>query len=404
MKPKLPRILLWQDLDIPEMKSEPLFEELCEIYKDIINHRHELEPSMRLVFNELYYQSTRLIYENDPDPDLGMLELDVIANVGSVRIAEIVFRLIFCLFTARKDNSKNIVKFSLKIFSYFGMNSEPNGKFSKFINKHQKGVKYYIALTPRPIKVDLLGYQGLYWDKITDNFNIRAIEQIANLWTEEDKVAVIDIIEKAYESYIVYGNLKKSSEDHDDFQSLSSLIKKNFHELKGRVGELDSVAISSKQVAKHKNTLSEQLKEKDKEIEMLKKTNSELRSRIEQLRSNINEGQNETKRERSFTFSRIVEYCNTLPRDERRYITWMLSVFLRDDCNITEEEKKILNDLDSYITPVWAEIVFGNKNVFDGYSQQVAVNSKGQLDIEALIRLLSPEMREQLKKVIDDNG
>lgn len=402
MKPKLPKILLWQDLELSEIKSELLFDELNEVFDDIVNSGLGKKPSRRVVFNELYYQCTRLIYEDDPEPDLGMLDLDVMADVGTTRTAEIVFKLIFCLFTARMENSKNIEKTALGIFSYYGMNSEPSEKFSNFIQKHQKGIKHYMALPPRPIKVSMLEYQGLFWDKITCNYNPQAIEEIAKLWPEkEDRIDVLYNIEMAYKSYKDETN---SSDDSDKDQSSSSANEPDFDVLRIRVRDYDSSMRAAEPDIQRPPTLFEQLKEKEEEIKTLKNANLDLRSKIEQIRSNNNESKSESNRERSFTFARIVEYCYTLPREERLQIIGMLSVFLRDDCNITTEEKNILNDLNRYRTGARPDIVFGNKNVFDGSSQQVAVNSKGQLDIEALIKLLSPEMREQIIEAIDNNG
>ena len=402
MKPKLPKILLWQDLELPEIKSEPLFDELNEVFVDIVNSGFGKKPSRRVVFNELYYQCTRLIYEDNPEPDMGMLELDVMANVGSTRTAEIVFKLIFCLFTARMENSKNIDKTALGIFSYYGMNSEPSEKFSYFIQKHQKGIKHFMAFPPRPIKVSMLEYQGLFWDKITCKYNPHVIEEIVKLWSEEeDRIDVLLNIEMAYKSF---KDAIHSSEDSDNDQSSSPESEPDFNVLRYRVRDYDSIMRVAEPDIQSPPTLLEKLKEKDEEIKTLKNANLDLRSKIEQIRSNNNESKNESNRERSFTFARIVEYCKSLPREEKIHITGMLSRFLRDDCNATSEEINVLNDLERYITVARPDVVFGNKNVFDGYSQQVAVNSKGQLDIKALIKLLSPEMREQIKGAIDDNG
>lgn len=406
MKPVLPRILLWQDLDLLEMQSEPLFDELCEVLRDINNYRLEKIPQTAVVFNEVYYQSTRLIYENKPDPDLGMLELDVKANVGSKSTAEIVFRLIFCLLTARKDNSINIDKFLLNIFSYYGMNSEPGKKFSVFIQKHKKGIKHYMSFTPRPVKAGMLSYQGLNWDKITSNYNFEVIEEIVNLWSEEDRVAVINDIERAYQSYKLYVKATYALNNPKENQPIEYDNEPNFNVLRDRVRDCEKVLVDAKNhfPIERTPTFSEQLKERDEEIITLKKANIELRSQIEQLRSNNNEAQIEKNRERSFTFARIVEHCNTLPREERRYITGMLNKFLRDDCNVTPEECKILNELDNYSATAMTDIVFGNKNLFDGSSLQIAVDSKGQLDIKNLLKILSPDMIKQIKEEIEING
>ena len=95
MKPKLPRALLWTDKNsIDDFLKESINMELYEYYMLIRNYTHfnPISNAVKL-FNEIYYQLTKIEYEKNPYVDIKDLTQDIKANVGLLQNGVLVLNM-----------------------------------------------------------------------------------------------------------------------------------------------------------------------------------------------------------------------------------------------------------------------------------------------------------------------
>ena len=200
MKPKLPRALLWTDkTSMEDFLKEPVNEKLYECYlyiKRSTLNDDGLKRPLKL-FNEIYYQLTRLEYENDFNFDIERYIQDIKANIGSLHSSKLVLRIMYA-FLAIRENNPRISIFFFKILS--------DRLFQEYINtcviyfpKNFLKNRYVVDLAPKPCKTKDLDGELLRWDEITNNFNSSSIKEVLNLWTSnEEKINVLHMIEDAY--------------------------------------------------------------------------------------------------------------------------------------------------------------------------------------------------------------
>jgi hypothetical protein len=106
MKPKLPRALLWTDIEsMDEFLKAPVNQEMYDLFLKIKQRTMLLKNSdyaVIKIFNEVYYQCTRIVYEQEPNIRLKDYITDIKSNMGTYNHARVIYGLIFFLFSRRK--------------------------------------------------------------------------------------------------------------------------------------------------------------------------------------------------------------------------------------------------------------------------------------------------------------
>ena len=201
MKPKLPRTLLWTDkTSMEEFLCEPINERLYYFYLDLKNIRCQFRPdnSALLLFNEIYYQLTKMEYEYDIDFKLDDYTQDIEANTGKEYSIVFVCEMFFAFLILRENNS-NVAKLIQNIIFdryYKTWNKSSNYTLVALIKENKK---YMVDLKPHPCSVGSLESEGLQWDEITNDFNRSSVREVLNLWSsKEEKITVLHLIEDAY--------------------------------------------------------------------------------------------------------------------------------------------------------------------------------------------------------------
>lgn len=179
MKPKLPRALLWTDkTSMDDFLKEPVNEKLYEYYLYIkLSTLNEdgLKRPLKL-FNEIYYQLTRLEYENDFEFDIERYIQDIKANIGSLHSSIFVLRIMYA-FLAIRENNPRISIFFLKILSDKIFLSYSHKSIIYIPTRFLKN-RYVVDLAPKPCNIKDLDGELLRWDEITINFNSSSIKEV----------------------------------------------------------------------------------------------------------------------------------------------------------------------------------------------------------------------------------
>lgn len=201
MKPKLSRFMLWTDKSsMEEFLREPINERLYGLYLELRGERWHFGPdnSAVLLFNEIYYQLTKVEYEHDLNLNLDDYTQEIEANTGKEHSIVFVYEMFFAFLLLRENNSNVASFFQNVIFLRYNStwNKSTNCALGAIIKEKKK---FLVDLKPYPCPVKSLESEVLRWDVITNNFNPTSITEVLNLWSsKEEKIKVLHLIEEAY--------------------------------------------------------------------------------------------------------------------------------------------------------------------------------------------------------------
>jgi len=363
MKPKLPRLLLWQDKCCDEeFLDDPIGKRLFDLYVESVSGVNIIYPAFRIM-NEVYYQCTKAVYENNLSPDIFEYEMDIKANLGLRMVASEVFKMMYALLSIRSNNSPAIESFkdSFDILSLVSKNKA----FRKFISDTKKrGGKALIDLSPKPYSAANLHKLSIYWPETTCGFDKEAIYTIVNLWERPaDKLKVINLIENSFRRY-------KSGKDPLMF---------SFQRPKRVVVKLDLSDIKEEIENSRRGMASESLirfdeAEKDNPIlienERLQQKVEEQQLEINRLKLEQGKPESERKQERSFSMKDILDYSvNSTTPEIGTGIIAMINRFLRNARDVKQEECDMVDEAENRILhPHLGDDIEGNKLQFQDRS------------------------------------
>jgi len=363
MKPKLPRLLLWQDKCCDEeFLDDPIGKRLFDLYVESVSGVNIIYPAFRIM-NEVYYQCTKAVYENNLSPDIFEYEMDIKANLGLRMAASEVFKMMYALLSLRSNNSPAIERFK-ESFDIVSLVSK-NKAFRKFISETKKrGGKVFIDLSPKPYSAANLHKLSIYWPETTCGFDKEAIYTIVNLWERPaDKLKVINLIENSFRRY-------KSGKDPLMF---------SFQRPKRVVVKLDLSDIKEEIENSRRGMTSESLirfdeAEKDNPIlienERLQQKVEEQQLEINRLKLEQGKPESERKQERSFSMKDILDYSvNSTTPEIGTGIIAMINRFLRNARDVTQEECDMVDEAENRILhPHLGDDIEGNKLQFQDRS------------------------------------
>lgn len=395
MKPKLPRALLWTDkTSMEEFLREPINERLYDFYlelKSMTTHVVDEKRPLKL-FNEIYYQLTRVEYEKELDFDLDKYTQDIKANMGMLHSSIFVFIMIIAFLRLRQNNTNatRLFKKALmaKCFS-FG-HEKTMSRLNEMMLVNRK-TTYKVDLTPHPRDVKDLDGELLRWDEITNNFDSSSIKEVLNLWsTNEEKIEVLHLIEDAYirirrrvaRRFGERVHYAPPTLDNDFFQDIYS--------------ELGDKKDSQDYAAEELLPPSPTYAELEEENYNLKKKIAHLESDNERLRSERNPLRTRKNRDRAFTLKMIVDYCKKhLNLDKASTIVAMLNKFLRDAKDYTQEECDLVDSIEiEYLNRKYGDTIMGDKNEFNDNSGLNQIALPPGMSVQEAMRLLQNKCKD----------
>ena len=337
MIPKLPREFLWRNFStMDELLGEYPGEQLYHILLTIdrggemsYSRRHPLK-----VLNEVFYISTRMVYEKDSETSLKAYIQEIKADMGSAGSTKMVLTLTMYLLKLQSDQSDAVQRMIAEVKDYFrdprqyyldfDFNFEDSVLNSIVPNKDFQG----IFLTPTPCPAKELYGLAIDWREITQGFSKKSINEILWIWPDQDERAtVMSMIEHAfrYRDIGMFDEIPSDMVDDEFFARYNAIRKYQEYFKRREVPSRDTIR-------------------KTEQIELLQRKIASLESENQRLRSELNTTKKNPRQERSFTLSMIVDYCKKKPDYEHvEQIEAMLYKFIR---NGTDEEQALVDSID----------------------------------------------------------
>ncbi len=338
MKPILPREMLWTDKKTMDefFELDRVNEDFFEVFMTLRGEPFAVETDEIKIFNEVYYQITRMIYEKPMPAELPNYISDVKANMGWNFNAEIVMSMAYFLLALINKHVNTLNKF-----------------FTKAINDHFSGCQYWkpfkqryellkddkrhIKYSFRPSPIDLSWFKDKYihWNEITRNYDLVCIEHVIGLWSDVDDMRkVAELINNS----ISYYTTKRNADDLE--------FVRHF---------LEGYLISDNNAPIWKSSDSKMWKESDKLFERIEEAvnmNLALKGRISELETEnarlnallVNKKSN--GKARRFTLVEIVDYCKSrVEWDDAKSIVAMLNKLLRKIG--TDEDSDLVDSIET---------------------------------------------------------
>lgn len=365
MKPKLPRALLWTDKDsLDEFMNEPvnrdMFEMLQKIRRDTILLKDTYFSAIK-IFNEVYYQCTRIVYERDQNDFVRHYLADIKSNIGLNNHARVVCGLIFYLFSHRNNNSLTEKKIAADLLLCFMFDGRYQMEFPRETETSRK--TYDIDFSPRPCSTGSLSNMLIDWDEVTNHYDKESIDCLVNLYDEvTERKKIYSMIENAYERF-----LKKQGKSILDLKQIYPNMADyqffyDYNEVKPNGFSEQPLLCCEEELV-----LSPTYQELEEENLNLKKKLEEALTENESLKSKLNMTKPKRQQETSFTVGKIVDYCKRIPEYRSvEAIEKMLYKFIKD---CSDKEEKLIDSISEHFNnKKYGDTVMGDKNGFYGNS------------------------------------
>lgn len=207
----LPRTFIYRDRkELDEfLKDNELNEALYDVFLEVKDSYYNLKISAERIFNEVYYQCTRLMLDPHPEARVWDYLNDAKENTGWRYTSDLVFSMVYAVLSLQPRLPLSIKRF-LRCLEGKNLNECYFPAFCKMTDswggiecgRIVGEAKYYQSdFIPSPeLPERLFSYKPFIWSEVTDDYNQERIRMIVNLWSsEEDKLAVLSMIEDAFD-------------------------------------------------------------------------------------------------------------------------------------------------------------------------------------------------------------
>ena len=382
MKAILPREFLWTDKETMDefFELDPINEKFFEVFVTLKDEPFDVKIDELKVFNEVYYQTTRMIYEHAMPDDIQKYIADIKENLGWQYSAHIVLTISYFLIIHADNIEKPLNYFTTRKIKDLMVGRpfwRPFWKLSISLKKQKFYLKY--DFKPNPVPVEYLVDKYVKWDDITSSYDWNTLYEVINLWSNIDDKKFID--------RLIETNVKfKSSEIRERYYRISKLLKDSLY--------------GANEVSKNNIDLEDRLKELDNKVLVYEKDKKAQQKYIEEIEADnmrlktLLELKNETGKDRKFTLVQIVEYSKKcVTWDEAKPIVAMLNKLLR---KIRTDEDDLLVDSieEEFINRTYGDTVMGDKNEFSGNSAHNTITLPPGMTAQEAMKLLQNKTKE----------
>lgn len=357
MKPKLPRELLWREVESMDefFEMEPVNQELYSVFIKLREEPFAIQADPLKVFNEVYYQATRLVYENPMPHELRDFANDVKANMGWKYSSELVISMAYWLLQLSEDAHTELNPVLKSEIRYRYMRRAFWAPFSKLYRKLAgRKVRVQFHFHPRPIYPSLIKTMYINWDEVTHHYKYECIEEVLGIFEyfRDKKMFASLILESCME------DSKKMNYDVAKLEQLISLYLRNVQD------EEEEILMCREPFATYK-TLGEEIETLKQDKTRLEKRVAELETENEKLKSFGNKSTKTNAGEgRSFTLALIVDYCKKrIDWSEVNQIVAMLNRLLRGV--VTDDDAAMVDSIEEeFKNRVYGTTNIATQNVF----------------------------------------
>ena len=336
MKPILPREMLWTDLETMDefFELDPVNEEFFEVFVTLREEPFDVTAYEVRVFNEVYYQLTRMVFEHPLPSDLDKYVADIKANMGWNYSAELVMSMAYFLLALIDKQVRPLNKFFTKAINerYFGcLYWMPFKHRFERLKKERRHVTYHF----HPCPIDVWYFKDKYvdWKTITRGFDLGCLDDVINLWD--------NIVDKKEVAWMI--NESSSFSSLSETENLRILRFLNIYMLAdgGSLGDRCAEISQYDDCQSLKVCINEMNSEKvvlQDRITGLEAENEKLKALLEKKKSN--------GKARRFTLVEIVEYCKSrVEWKDAKDIVAMLNRLLRKIG--TQEDSDLVDSIEA---------------------------------------------------------
>lgn len=317
----------------------PLCRELYKAYREMDEYPMLFKMDELQVFNEVYFEMTRLCFENwyDRYSDFDFYVREVYANMVMNDSVMTVFSLMYAIVNVVNFPPLNIDKRRIKELKKYQESGWCKGYIDKFIRRvMEEGLMFDARFESSPCPPSMLSEKYIDWFQVTDGFNPGSVDSMLSLWkNKEDRLAVASIVDDEMQRYKKSIRSKKIQAEID-FARIE--LERTIHIEKG---DVEAMALDG-------GPLSEIAKLEVK-YNKLEKRYSQLESEKIKLEEQVKKRKNTPQNKlRVFTLDEIVNYAeNNLDLQCSMPIQALLHNLLSKDG--TEEEREKVNGIPTYI-------------------------------------------------------
>lgn len=387
--------MLWSDFKTIDRfyKIDPLNIQFHEVLKSIDTTPFGEKKDDTKVFNEVYYQMTRMAYERALPGNLSEYVEDIRVNMGMSYGVELVMTMIYFLMSLVDKNSRQFNRFLLLTIKERYRKCPYWKSFNARYTMLSKGKKKLMYdFKPHPVPVMELADKYVNWQEITRNYDGGAVLEIVSLWeNQDDKATLANMI-------LTSVNFKTPKQQNLYFDQVNTVLKEyvfdkekqssESSELENRLKELDSKVLI---LEREKTALQNKVNDQKGEIDKLKALLEEKK-------------QNGTARK--FTLVEMVNHCKgCVSWEDAKEIVNMLNKLLRELG--TKEDYDLLDSIETeFKNRKNGDSVSGNKTSYGDNSNMVNLFLSGNVDYEQLFAALPDDIKDIWKKQLNkkDNG
>lgn len=376
MKPILPREMLWTDKKTMDefFELDPINEKFFEVLVTLKEEPFDVQIDDVKVFNEVYYQITRMVYEHAMPADIRKNVRDIKANIGWQYSAALIMSISYFMIAHVDDKVKTINFFTHKKIRDIFVGTtywKPFEQLSKKLRKEKIYIKY--DFKPHPVPVQDLADKYVHWDEITYSYSASALSAVFDLWDKyEDKELLSKLIDTnvRFKSSLFKERYYQFYDTFKKYVEGQAYVKKDRTELERRISDMDEkILLLEKEKAANQSY-----------IKKLEANNARLRTLLDK--------KNETGKERRFTLVEIVEYCkNCVEWRNVESIVAMLNKLLRRIA--TDEDSELIDSIEvEFMNRKYGDTVMGDKNEFKGNSAHNTITLPSGMTPQEAMKLL----------------
>lgn len=230
--------------------NQSIYDALIPLREPDSNRSHRLNVPALQLFNEAYYQCTKLQSDKHPEEDIYTnYFVDARENLGSTEAAEVAFSIVFVLLSCMAIRTVKTGYFAQLISERLSSKSPYFSLFTPIVEQYQsKGHSFPLSFSPMPL--DVRFPDRIDWASITQDFNPQRIAEAVLLSDKEDgQHAILDAIESQFRQSHPFDN---DSPLDAAFASLRAAVIARFPKGSRGFKKEDCLAINSSLISQKK--------------------------------------------------------------------------------------------------------------------------------------------------------
>ena len=338
--PNIPRKILWTDkMSMDEFfKLDAVNEYFFEYFASLREEPFAVTLDAVNVFNEIYCQATRLVYDTSDNPTGFLFEsycYDIKAALGWKYSGELVMTMVYWMLRIADPDDNLVSSFTKDLIRKYSSFSKFYFHFKKcYMRVTDEGLRLAYDFKPKPVSPDELRKEYIPWGDFTNDYNPKMLVRIIEFWDDDEDRKMVAVMIKdslgrgaAVKKYDKrYDVVLRLLDSYIDFKTAFACAEPTPYE------ELDSLR-------ERIRALEDENAAKQGRIETLEADNARMSALLEKKKR---KGE-----ARKFTLVEIVNYCKSKPDYNSVERIVAMLYYLVDRKSV---EHKLVDSIDEHFT------------------------------------------------------